>query len=191
MPPRATAACRDTPGWHNKFGAGCFEFVSDGHCGGGALLPGHEWAGDAEFGSPGANCCACGKAADGWYKPTVAEAEQDEPAAAARTADDSYADEDEDEDDAIGDDGGCEDSAGWSNKFGATCRSYDDEGHCSDGGFMPGHEWSGGAAFGSPELHCCVCGKAPPERASSPSPPPEKSKYTARGGCRDTAGWTN
>ena len=52
-------SCADTPGWRSVFGAGCDAFVTDGHCGGGAFLPGHEWAAGAKWGHPEQHCCAC------------------------------------------------------------------------------------------------------------------------------------
>ncbi len=41
------------------------------------------------------------------------------------------------------------------------CADYASSGRCA-GGFLPGEEWTGGADFGEPELHCCVCGKPTP-----------------------------
>ena len=52
----------------------------------------------------------------------------------------------------------CVDTAGWANQFGADCPAMSE--HCRDGAFLPGHEWSRGELFASPELNCCACGKS-------------------------------
>lgn len=55
---------------------------------------------------------------------------------------------------------GCQDTPGWRNKYGSDCHAFLDDGHCRGGGFLKGHEWAAGAEFGSPGVHCCVCGKS-------------------------------
>ena len=65
----------------------------------------------------------------------------------------------------------CDDDGAWKNPFGKSCADYSAEHLCSGGGFVAGQEWTGGADFGNPEAHCCVCGKPP----SSPPPPPARS----------------
>ena len=62
----------------------------------------------------------------------------------------------------------CVDTAGWANQFGADCPAMSE--HCRDGAFLPGHEWSGGELFASPELNCCACGK--PDDVPTPAPTP-------------------
>ncbi|KAL1520452.1 hypothetical protein AB1Y20_022033 [Prymnesium parvum] len=64
-PPPASAACTDTPRWSNQYGVTCEGYVRDGHCGGGAVLSGHEWAAGAAFDHPEANCCICAFAYNG------------------------------------------------------------------------------------------------------------------------------
>ena len=39
------------------------------------------------------------------------------------------------------------------------CGDYERKGYCRGGNVVPGAEWSLGAEFNSPELHCCACGK--------------------------------
>lgn len=51
---------------------------------------------------------------------------------------------------------GCENTPGWHNKFGATCKEYEDQ-HCKDGSFLDGHAWTGGEQFNMPEKNCCAC----------------------------------
>ena len=151
----AESHCRDTPGWKNPYGSGCSDFVRDGHCGGASFLPGHEWAADAEFGSPGLHCCVCGKGSVS-AKGGKVSSNKKEP---------------------------CHDVANWANQFGASCASYSTEGHCADGHFVEGHEWSAGPTFGNPENNCCVCGKdaVPLTQSDHPTTLPLK--------CADTPGW--
>jgi hypothetical protein len=52
---------------------------------------------------------------------------------------------------------------------------YASQRHCAGGFFLPGEEWTGGPEFGSPELHCCECGKAEDDSKA----------------CVDTPGWQN
>ena len=52
----------------------------------------------------------------------------------------------------------CDDDGAWKNPFGKSCADYSAEHLCSGGGFVAGQEWTGGADFGNPEAHCCVCG---------------------------------
>ena len=70
----------------------------------------------------------------------------------------------------------CDDDDAWKNPFGKSCADYSAEHLCSGGGFVAGQEWTGGADFGNPEAHCCVCGKPP----SSPPPPPARSPAPRR-----------
>lgn len=85
----------------------------------------------------------------------------------------------------------CRDTPGWKNDYGATCAIYESEGHCKDGEFVEGHEYTSTEEFGSPWKHCCVCGKGgpapppPPPSPLPPSPPPPPEN------CQDTAGWKN
>ena len=74
--------------------------------------------------------------------------------------------------DAPKDETGCSDSPAWRNQFAADCAMYESEGNCVDGGFSPGHEWSGGVEFGEPELNCCACGKGQPRKAPLPKEAP-------------------
>ena len=57
----SAAACTDSYGWTNPYGAHCHDFMTDGHCTGRGFVVGHEWAAAAAFGSAGENCCVCGK----------------------------------------------------------------------------------------------------------------------------------
>ena len=63
----------------------------------------------------------------------------------------------------------CQDAPGWNNGPRAggslTCNTYVAQGHCAKGGFVPGHEWAGGASYNFPEMACCACGrrKVPPQ----------------------------
>ena len=57
----AVVGCLDTTGWQNPYDATCAKMVADGHCTDGALVPGHEWAAGAAYGSP--------EAASPWSAP--------------------------------------------------------------------------------------------------------------------------
>ena len=71
---RAHLGCRDDPKWgHNGYGKRCHEYEyprqpatpkgaerGAGWCAAGALKPGSEWAGGANFRYPERACCACG-----------------------------------------------------------------------------------------------------------------------------------
>ena len=57
--PIAVAGCTDSPGWRNPYGIGCLDYVSEGYCAGGRVLPGKEWATGQSYGHPERNCCAC------------------------------------------------------------------------------------------------------------------------------------
>ena len=48
---------------------------------------------------------------------------------------------------------------GTAREHGATCDDYRTDGHCKNGGFAPGHEWTAGPDMDSPEIHCCGCGR--------------------------------
>ena len=52
----------------------------------------------------------------------------------------------------------CRDTPGFDNGSGKGCSDYA-EVWCSDGAFLVGAEWTGGANFGFPERSCCACGK--------------------------------
>jgi len=54
----------------------------------------------------------------------------------------------------------CVDTAGWDNGYhNHNCDSYAVKGWCANGAAKPGQEWTLGATYNYPELHCCVCGK--------------------------------
>ena len=53
----------------------------------------------------------------------------------------------------------CSDTPDWTNRYGASCRRMQIDGHCAGGRFVSGHEWAAAAQFGTPGMHCCVCGK--------------------------------
>ena len=72
----------------------------------------------------------------------------------------------------------CQDTEGWTNRFGADCDAYLHDGHCNGYRFVAGHEWTAGDGYDNPELHCCICGKGLP---------PEQFKQS----CTDTPGWHN
>ena len=183
--------CADTPGWRSPYNADCSALQRDGHCGCGAdgvcgFLVGHEWAAGEGFGSPGEHCCVCGKGSSADATGNSAQGAVDDassysaaqPAAYGDTA--AYGDATAYGDaaaasgggaaavggdaDASGDAvvGGCGDTAGWSNRFSASCASYSAEGHCADGSIVTGHEWAAGEGFDFPEKNCCVCGKPTP-----------------------------
>jgi len=57
----ATTGCIDTPGWHNRYGTTCTDYLTEGRCSGGFVVPGEGWATGDEFARPEENCCACGR----------------------------------------------------------------------------------------------------------------------------------
>lgn len=68
----------------------------------------------------------------------------------------------------------CEDTAGWKDKRGKTCRDY--QTWCADGTFRAGAEWAAGKAFNFPEEHCCVCGRG--MKAAQTAPPASTSAFS-------------
>ena len=48
------------------------------------------------------------------------------------------------------------DTARWTNKFGAHCKDFVTDGHCTGTGFAPGREWAAAPGFGAAGLHCCA-----------------------------------
>ena len=139
--------CHDTPGWHNQYDKDCASYLAEGRCGGKGFLPHEEWSGGEEFRFPENHCCACGKPTD--HPPPPPAPPKPPP---------------------------CFDAPlGWANPFGTTCAMYLSEGHCTGTGITPGREWTASADFGSPQLHCCGCGKladSPPPSLPLPPPPP-------------------
>ena len=73
----------------------------------------------------------------------------------------------------------CQDEASWNNgpRPGGPlgCEDYVRRGYCRDGTVV--QSWTVGAAFNSPERHCCACG-----RGSSPRPPLRGANAPPRGG---------
>ena len=61
-------------------------------------------------------------------------------------------------DEGARDNGRCHDTPGFDNGSGKGCADYA-EAWCSNGAFLVGAEWTGGAQFGFPERSCCACGK--------------------------------
>jgi len=92
---------------------------------------------------------------------------------------------------ACGKKAACEDTPRWKNEYGATCETYEKEGHCKAGRFVEGRGYTGTDDFGSPWKHCCVCGKggaAPPPSPPSPAPPAPPPPPRL---CSDVPGWAN
>ena len=70
VPPPASSACTDTPGWNNGYstrarnghGFDCAFYAGAGNaCAGGIAKPGFAWTLGPMFNNPELNCCACGK----------------------------------------------------------------------------------------------------------------------------------
>jgi len=204
--------CVDTPGWVNSIGVDCDVYASE-HCAGGRFLPAGAWASGVDFGEPEKHCCACGKPPDrgpgdissdsgcvdtvGWQN--LFGATCDDYSSAGRCAGGAFT---PGEEWTSGHDFGepekhccecgkpapCVDTPHWRNHYGATCSLYEAEGHCRDGAFLPAHEYTAAAEFGSPWKHCCACGKgrgSPPPLPPPPPPPPPPQR------CTDTPGWRN
>ena len=72
----------------------------------------------------------------------------------------------------------CEDTPGWKNPTGKSCKDYATNGWCQDKGVPMGKEWTVGHKQGFPEQNCCVCGKD------------TKTVYDEFG-CSDTLFWSN
>jgi len=53
----------------------------------------------------------------------------------------------------------CADTPNWVSPAGHVCGTYAANGWCVGGAVGAGFEWTLGARWGFPELHCCVCGK--------------------------------
>jgi hypothetical protein len=70
----------------------------------------------------------------------------------------------------------CEDTAGWKDYRGKTCRDY--ETWCAAGAFRAGAEWAAGKAFNFPEQHCCVCGRG--VQGGQAAPGPSASAFSVR-----------
>jgi len=170
----AAGGCVDAADWQNRHGASCAEYAQK-HCAGGAFRPGQEWTGGEFFDYPERACCACGKDraaapcldTPGWTNPFgagCAEYAAEYCASAAFrpgsewSGGEGYASPEANCCVCGKGANACVDTAGWANQFGADCPAMSE--HCRDGAFLPGHEWSRGELFASPELNCCACGKS-------------------------------
>jgi len=95
----------------------------------------------------------------------------------------------------------CVDTPNWQNAYTATCALYESEGHCADGEFIAGHEYTSSEEFGLPREHCCVCGKggargsvgaaAGPVGAAGASSSDSPQAPAPADGCVDSLDWSN
>jgi hypothetical protein len=59
-PVKNSEKCQDVPGWKNKLGKTCNDYLTNNWCANGAAVPGNEWALGPKWNMPEDNCCACG-----------------------------------------------------------------------------------------------------------------------------------
>jgi len=161
--------CVDNDKWHNRYKGTCAKYVSEGHCCDGKACAGREWTLGPDYDYPERECCACGKQAGGgggggggggqpqqqqprvgggqaqWQVGWPGQQQQQQPQQQQWQPTPPTP--------------ACKDTTNWKNRHGATCDDYRTDGHCMNGGFAPGHEWTAGPDMDSPEIHCCGCGR--------------------------------
>ena len=59
-PVKNSEKCQDVPGWKNKLGKTCNDYLTNNWCANGAAVPGNEWALGPKWNMPENNCCVCG-----------------------------------------------------------------------------------------------------------------------------------